>query len=480
MTVLWRHQELSMLFDVAHAANWTVTGCAIDSREVVPGDLFIALKGTQSDGHDHVLRAFDRGAVAALVQHTPDTMAPHDPRLVRCEDTFAGLKALGQAARARSTAQIVAVTGSAGKTGVCRLLADALSRSAKTHASVRSFNNHVGVPLSLARMPKQARFAVFELGMNAPGEIAALAAQVRPHMGLVTTIGAAHKAAFEDLAGIAREKASLFAHVQAGGAAIVNLDSPHSDILLQAAQAGPAKQIVTASLTDQAVDVFAQKYALAPEATCMTVQLAETRLMTKVAAPGHAWALNGLLVLAAVKALGGDLGLAGLALAGLELGPGRGQSVRLAVSDGHVWLLDHSYNANPASLRAALEMLAAQEAPAGGRRIAILGDMLELGADAQAEHLACADALKAAYVNQVFAFGPLTVAMANAASVPVVRVRQAEDFAPQLLRQLRDGDCVLIKGSNAMGLGRLVAALKDSAGAQMPTHAWSPMLEAAA
>ena len=469
---LWTTHTVAAAVAGTAAAPADLTGIAIDSRDVVPGDLFIALPGTQADGHRFVAAGLAAGAAAALVKSDCPGVAAQDPRLIRCGDTGRALHALARAARDRQAGRRVAVTGSAGKTSTCRMLAAALSCQVRVHASARSFNNHVGVPLSLARMPADTDIGIFEVGMNRPGEIAPLAAQVAPELGLVTSVGPAHIEAFGNEAGIADEKGSLYGEIAAGGTAIVNLDGGHADRLLAMAKASPAARILTISMTDQAGDVRVQAAAFRPDCSCLTVTVGATRLMLKVGLPGRAMAMNALCVLAAMWALDGDLGLAGLQLANLRPGAGRGRVFQAPLRRGTATIIDESYNANPLSLRAALGTLAAVEPAGRGRRIAVLGDMEELGDAAAAHHLALADALAAADIAEVIAFGPLSAALGRAAGCRVTEADDPNDAAAVRAR-LRPGDVVMIKASNAAGLSALVRSLDMPPGRSAADPIWA-------
>lgn len=469
---LWRPDALPAGLRAAPGADWAATGVAIDSRDVIPGDLFLALPGTRSDGHDHVAGALLNGAVAALVHRVPSGLAADDPRLVFSSDTRLGLTALAEAARDRAPALRLAITGSAGKTGMCRLLQKALGLEAPTHASFRSFNNHVGVPLTLSRMPADSRYGVFELGMNNPGEIAPLSELVKPHLAMVTSVGPAHLGAFQDVVGIAREKGSIFKGLEPGGAAIVPLDSPYRAHLLASARTAGAGRLVTTSLTDTQADICALNTVWAADSTAMLVRVGEMRLLVKVGLPGKAWASNALLAIAAGHLLGADLMTVALVLEDLAADAGRGAQIALDVTGGQALLLDHSYNANPLSLKAALEGLAVAEKPAGSRHIAILADMLELGDDAREQHVGCAEAVRAARIDQIIAFGPHMAALAEATEVPFEQAGRVERWADMLLPRLRDGDRVLVMGANKAGLGRLVGALAAAAGRADPSGWW--------
>ncbi|MBK5911703.1 hypothetical protein CCR85_09415 [Rhodothalassium salexigens] len=472
-SALWTTGSVAAAVAGRATADLAVTGVAIDSREVVPGDLFVALAGRTSDGHAHAARALQAGAAAALVHRPCPGLAVDDHRLVHCADTQAALVALGAAARDRSSARRVGITGSAGKTGTVRALAQALAPMARAHASVRSFNNHVGVPLSLARMGQRADVGVFEIGMNAAGEIAALADQVRPHVGIVTSVGAAHLGAFPNEAAIAEEKGALFRHLAPGGTAIVNLDAGHADRLIAIAREAGVGRVVTVSLDDPAADVHGLRADLRADGTRLAVAMGGRHLALKVATPGRALAGNALAVLAAVDALGLDPAMAGLALARLTAGPGRGRVLTIPVAGGTATLIDESYNANPLSMEAALATLGRRQPAAGGRRVAVLGDMAELGGEATARHRALSGALKGARVAEVIAFGPLSALMGRAAGLPVLDLAEPPAAAEAVRARLAPGDVVMVKGSNTGGLGALVEALTRPGRVQSLAGFWA-------
>jgi UDP-N-acetylmuramoyl-tripeptide--D-alanyl-D-alanine ligase len=420
-----------------------------------PGDLFVALKGPNQDGHRYVEQAFARGAAAALVSDGVEAPGP----LLRVADTQKALEALGRARRAESAARIVAVTGSVGKTSTKEALRHVLARQAKTHASAASFNNQWGVPLTLARMPLDAAYGVFEIGMNHAGEIAELAPQVRPHVAIVTAIEPVHLEFFSGLEAIADAKAEIFLGLEPGGVAIVNRDTPHFDRLKRAAgKAGAAR--VLGFGAHAGADVRLLNLALHPACSCLSAEIDGQAATYKVGAPGRHWAMNSLAVLAAVKALGADLGLAALALAGVSAPKGRGLRHRVALRGGGFELIDDSYNANPASMRAALDLLAATPVGPRGRRIAALGDMLELGEASGRLHEELAGPA-AGRADLVFACGP-EMARLYAALPQARRGAHAADSAalqPQLLAAVRPGDAVMVKGSLGSRMAPLVDAL---------------------
>lgn len=443
----------------AGAQPWYADGVQTDSRDVLPGDLFVALKGARQDGHDHVADAFSRGAVAALV--CEDVAGKDIPtlRLVHVPDTMDALRAMGTQARRRAPAKIIAVTGSAGKTSVVQALRQALERTEATHASIKSFNNHVGVPLSLARMPRQSRFGVFELGMNAPGEIQANAKLVNPDIAVITAIGAAHAANFKKLSDIARSKAEVFEGLSGDGVAILGVDHEWSDILkAEAKQSG--RKFITVSVTGEA-DVKPLRMTEHGTCTCLTADIFGTTVTYKVGQPGREWVLNSLLVLAAVKAAGGDLGHAALALAQLQAEPGRGRIHALQLGHSRCTLIDDSYNANPLSMKAALRRLSLAPTKGFGRRIAVLADMRELGEKSEEIHLKLVRDLQRFGVDRVIAFGPRMAKVGRAAEINTERWEMEKNSARNIAEMLRDGDAIMIKGANSAGLGQLVDDLLE-------------------
>ncbi len=463
MSELWTSQEIAGAVGGTAHGSFTVRGVAFDSREIGEGDLFIAMKGEAMDGHRFLPKAFDAGAAGAIVSQPIDR--PH----VLVDDTTKALNDLGRAARARSEARIIGVTGSAGKTGTKEALHAALDRSLPggAHRSVKSYNNHTGVPLSLARMRREARFGVFEMGMNHSGELAALTRLVRPHVAIVTTIASAHREFFDSEEAIADAKGEIFQGLEEGGTAIVPFDSPHRDRLIAAARPH-ADLIVTFGLGEGA-DVSA-RYALpAPGGgTMITASLPdEVQLSYTVSQPGDHWAANSLAVIAAVQAVGGDLAAAGLALADLPGIKGRGERHLIQVEGGKALLIDESYNANPASMAATLATFGAGDL--AGRRIAVLGAMRELGEESDAFHAGLAAPIAAARIDYVILVGNEMEALAKALGqkVKVAHVADAT-AATRLAREaVGPGDAILVKGSNSIGLAALVDALADGPSASV-------------
>ncbi len=450
---LWTSAEIATATDGTASTDFTTTQVAFDSREVTPGTLFIALKGEATDGHNFLAQAFDRGASGAIVSEDCDQ--PH----VRVADTMAALEDLGRAARTRTDAKIIGVTGSVGKTGTKEALfacLDRISRGA-AHRSVKSYNNHTGVPLSLARMPTETRFGVFEMGMNHAGELAALTRMVRPHVALVTTIAPAHTEFFSGEEAIADAKGEIFEGLEPGGVAIIPYDSPHCDRLIAAATPHAGK-IVTFGLSKDADVHPIERMAALGGGTFVSARVGDKELSFTLAPPGEHWVANAMAILAAVDAVDGDLAQAGLALAELEGLAGRGARLTVALPEGEALVIDESYNANPASMRATLKVLGAEPAT---RRIAVLGEMRELGEDSDAYHAALAVPLDEASVSYAILVGSGMTALAKALEghTEFVHVADAAQAHDALNAVLSPGDAVLIKGSNAVGLSALVASL---------------------
>ena len=453
MRSLWTSDDIARATGGTASHDFLVGGVAFDSREVGRGDLFIALKGETTDGHRFVDGAFAQGATGAIVS----TPVPHPHVLVT--DTTAALDALGVAARTRTAARIAGVTGSVGKTSTKEALAAALARANKgpVHRSVKSYNNHTGVPLSLARMPADTRFGVFEMGMNHKGEIAALTRLVRPHVALITAIAPAHIENLGSLEAIADAKSEIFEGLEPGGTAIIPFDSPYCQQLAKAA-ARYAGSVVTFGRGDGA-DVRARDVIQLDHRTIVSAMLPGAELNFTLTQPGDHWVSNALAVLAAVQAIGGDLAAGGLALGEMEGLKGRGaRHIVSLASGGQALVIDESYNANSASMRATLSVLGCEAVP---RRIAVLGEMRELGADSEALHAELAEPVLAAGVEIALLVGQGMAPLARALEgrTKVIHAPDASAALDTVVPLLRDGDAILIKGSNAVGLGRIVDSL---------------------
>lgn len=455
MSALWTAAEIAEATGGRASGDFEVGGVTFDSREVRPGDLFIAMPGTVHDGHKFVPSAVERGAAGLLVSQAVD--APH----VLVDDSAAALDALGRAARARSSATMFGVTGSVGKTSTKEALYAALERwcRGRVHRSVKSYNNHTGVPLSLARMPRDTLYAVLEMGMNNAGEIARLTRMVRPHVALITAIGPAHIENLGSEEAIADAKAEIFEGLERAGVAILPNDTPHRDRLLKAARRN-AGQIVTFGSND--ADVHAV-HAVSAETggSLITAALLERELTFTISQRGEHWVMNSLAVLAAVECVDGDVGIAGLGLADLGGLKGRGERRPVQLPGGEALLIDESYNANPVSVAATLKSLGKE--PVEGRRIAVLGAMKELGGHSDALHAALAEPILEAGIARLILVGEETrpIEAGLKGRVPVERAEDAEGAADLLLRLLRPGDAVLVKASNSVGLARLVERVSE-------------------
>ncbi len=453
---LWTAEAARIATGGRRGGEWSARRVSIDSRTVAPDDLFFAIAGPSHDGHDFVADALSRGAAGAVVSRQPEGVAAEAP-LIRVDDTLGALERLGAERRESSAARIVAITGSAGKTSTKEALRQALAATAPTHASAASYNNLWGVPLSLARMPLDSAHGVFELGMNHPGEIAPLARQVRPHVALVTTIAPAHLAMFDDLAAIARAKAEIFQGLAPGGFALINRDAPHYEILAKAAAQAGAARIVGFG-RDGAAESRLLKVVEHPHCICVSADVMGQAVAYKVGAPGRHWAMNSLAVLTVTRLLEADIGRAALALADVSALAGRGLRHEVETEAGAFVLIDESYNANPASMRAALAVLGATPPDAGGRRIAVLGDMLELGSEGPEFHAELAEPIAKAGIDLIFSCGP-QMACLTAATEAEHRADAGELLA-LVLAEVRPGDVVMVKGSLGMAMAPIVEALR--------------------
>ena len=450
MSALWTSQELAAATGGTASAPFEVTGVTFDSREVEPGFLFIAMPGTVHDGHKFVDAAFAAGAAAAIVSEPVDH--PH----ILVDDTFEALQALGRASRERSKATIFGVTGSVGKTSTKEALYAALERIApcRAHRSVKSYNNHTGVPLSLARMPRETEFAVFEMGMNNKGEIAALTRQVRPHAAIVTAIAPAHIENLGSEESIADAKAEIFEGLEPDGIAIVPNDTPQRDRLVRAARRR-ADRIITFGSGDADVHAI---HAVSSEGggSLISAALLERELTFTISQPGEHWVSNALAVLAAIEAVGADVAVAALALADMGGLKGRGARHVIELAGGEALLIDESYNANPASMAATLKSLGAERDVA--RRIAVLGPMRELGTHSAQLHAGLAPAVLDAHVDELILIGeemrPLAELVVGKISLDLVG--SVDEAIAGLLAKLHPGDAVLVKAWNSVGLAKLV------------------------
>ena len=458
--VLWTAAEAAAATrgraTAADGSGWSATGVSIDSRTIATGDLFVALQGPVFDGHDFAGKAFAAGAAAALV-HRP--VEPAGPALV-VRDTRTGLENLGRAARGRCNGRIVAVTGSVGKTGVKEGLRTLLSWQGKTCATAGNLNNHWGAPLSLARLPRSAAYGVFELGMSNPGELAPLSRLVRPHVALITTVAPVHVEFFDSVEAVAEAKAEIFQGVVDGGAAVLPRDNDHFDLLdTRAAEAGIARRVSFGVRPEADVRLLAS--VMDADGSDVTASAFGKRLNFRVGVPGHHWVVNALAMLAAVREAGADIDAAAAAMAGLKAPAGRGARRTIHLADGSFDLLDESYNASPAAMRAAFETLMLANPRSGGRRVAVLGDMRELGDEGPALHAGLAGDLADANIDLLFSAGPLMRHLFDAvpATLRGHHAADSEALIPAVIGAVQAGDVVCVKGSLGSRMKPVVDAL---------------------
>lgn len=468
--ILWTAQEVATATDGKASCDFVANGVSIDTRTLQKGDIYIALKGEALDGHNYVEAAFKAGAAAAIVRQ--GFSAKVDMPLVHVEDTMAALEKLGTASRARSKATIIAVTGSAGKTGTKEMLSIVFGALGKTHASKKSFNNHWGVPLSLASMPKDTDFGIFELGMNHAGELAKLTMQVRPHIVLITTVEPAHTEFFKNVEAIADAKAEIFLGMEPDGIAILNFDNPHFARLRGHAEKQGIKKILSFGEDEEAQSRLVD-CSLHADSTKITADVLGERVKYKLNIPGKHIAMNSLGALTVVKAAGGNLNIAVGALQNSEPVEGRGTRIKILIAEGQppLTIIDESYNANPASMLAAFQVLELAQPAAGGRRIAVLGDMLELGKDGPTLHAGLANPLLKAKTDVVFCCGAQMDALYQLLP-PDWRGAHAKDsqlLAPLVAAAVKPGDVVLVKGSKGSKMPYVLQALQALALPQTKT-----------
>ncbi|MBS0518709.1 MAG: UDP-N-acetylmuramoylalanyl-D-glutamyl-2,6-diaminopimelate--D-alanyl-D-alanine ligase [Proteobacteria bacterium] len=463
MTALWTSDEIARaLVPVAMPDAFEANGVTFDSRAVAPGDLFFALTGETTDGHAFVADALARGAAAAIVSRdVPDAKG----KLVRVRDTLQALVDLGRAGRKRSSARIASVTGSVGKTSTKDALRAMLAAQAPTTASAASFNNHVGVPVSLARLPREAQYGVFEIGMNHPGEIEPLARLVEAHVGVVTNVEPAHIGHMGSEEAIADEKACLFAGMRPDAVAVLNRDNRHFERLAAHARRFGVARIVGFGRSE-AAEARLLACHLQDSGSDVVALIHGRRIEYRLGAAGEHWVLNSLAALAVVEALGGDLARAAATLADVKASPGRGARRRLAFGAGTIELLDESYNANPASVRAMLAVFARTEPGPGGHRVLVLGDMRELGERADDYHAGLAEAVARSGAAQVFLCGPHMKALWErlaAAQRGTYRLDSAA-LADDVASALRVGDVIAVKGSLGSKMKNVVDAVLAASG----------------
>ncbi len=458
---LWTVEAMAKAMGAARAGALpaAISGLSIDTRTLKPGDAFFAITGENRDGHEFVAAALQAGAGLAVVAREKRDQFGKDAPLLVVEDVLRALEDLGRAARARSGAKIIAVTGSVGKTGTKEALRLVLSGEGETHASAASYNNHWGVPLSLALMPESAKFGVFEIGMNHAGEITPLTRMVRPHVAIITTIAPVHLEFFDSIDGIADAKAEIFLGLEPDGAAVINRDIPQYERL--AAHAKRAGARIFGFGEHESAEARLIKVALQPDSSTVSARICDHDVTYRLGAPGRHVVDNSLAVLAAATLAGADLALAALALGKLQPPKGRGERITLDLPGGQALLIDESYNANPTSMRAALALLGQTPTRGLGRRIAVLGDMLELGPEGPALHGGLVDAVIANNIDLVFCAGPLMRALWDA--LPSERrggyAETSAALEAEILGAVQDGDAVMVKGSLGSRMGPIVKAL---------------------
>lgn len=461
MTALWTHVEAAAATAGENTAAWTATGVSIDSRTTRPGDLFVAIKGDNTDGHAYVDSAIERGAAAAMISRTHAAAAQSHP-LLRVDDTDAGLRSLGRAARDRTDATVIGVTGSVGKTGTKEMIAAMLEPLGPTARTTGNLNNHWGLPLSLARMPRDSAFGVFELGMNHAGEIAALSAILRPDIAVITTVESVHLEFFASEEAIADAKGEIFSAMGRDGAAVLNRDNRHYERLRSHAEAAGLSRICAFG-SDRAADVRLVDASLAPDHSEVRANVAGTPVTYTLGAPGRHLVLNSLAAIAAAHLAGAEPAAAAQRLADFHAMKGRGMQAKITIAGGSFRLIDESYNASPASMRAAIEVLGRTPCGPNGRRIAVLGDMLEVGRTAPDLHAALAPSLVANGVSIVLAAGRhmkhLTDALPN--GIESFHGPNSEAIRERVLETVRPGDVVMVKGSLGSRMVPIARALRE-------------------
>jgi UDP-N-acetylmuramoyl-tripeptide--D-alanyl-D-alanine ligase len=456
---LWTRDEIAAATGARIGAGFAKgTGASIDTRTLEAGDLYFAIKGDVHDGHDFVPAALEKGASAAVVSEEKAPAFGGSDRLIVVPDVLEAMRQMGRAARARTSAKIVAVTGSVGKTGTKEAMRAALSRQGAAHASVASYNNHWGVPLTLARMPRETTFGVFEIGMNHAHEILPLTGMVRPHVAVITTVEPVHIEFFPSLWGIADAKGEIFSGLEPGGTAVINRDNAYFERMRAHALASAAGRVISFG-EHEAADIRANRIIVKPDHSVVDATIFGQPLTYRIGTAGRHHALNSLSVLAASHALGADIALVALSFADLKPPVGRGERTMLAIGEGEAPLIDESYNANPASMAATLRSFAARKMD--GRRIAVLGSMKELGDVSDEYHAALAGPVAEAEVDYALLVGdemePLAKALGR--GIKMEHVPDAAAALDRLEGEIGPGDAILVKGSNSIGLAALVEAL---------------------
>ncbi|WP_275783510.1 UDP-N-acetylmuramoylalanyl-D-glutamyl-2,6-diaminopimelate--D-alanyl-D-alanine ligase [Pararhizobium gei] len=465
MTILWTIDDLMAAMHGRPMGNLPegITGISIDSRSIGKGEAFFAIKGDRVDGHDYAGIAIANGATLLVVSEAKlPALGRLSAPMIVVDDVLEAMVRLGCAARDRSAARIIAVTGSVGKTTTKEMLRHVLAPSGRVHASVASFNNHWGVPLTLARMPENTDFGVFEIGMNHPDEIRPLVKMVRPHVAIITTIAAAHLGNFKDLGEIAAAKAEIMEGLVDGGHVILNRDNEQFDMLERAATSLGISHIHSFGSNPRA-DFRLLEFAGGSERAVLWAGIGGRTLEIEMGAPGRHIAENALAAIGAATLVGATIDSVVAALGTLRPEKGRGARHRFPIGTGFFVLIDESYNANPASMRAAIALLGETETPQGGRKIAILGDMLEMGEFAGRVHAELAAPLVEAGIAHVWLAGPEMVHLRDALPEGIhVEYRETVDALTDFaVSSVTAGDVVMIKSSKGTGCGRIVQALLE-------------------
>lgn len=444
--------------------NWAANGLSIDTRTIRPGDMFVAVKD-QRDGHDFVSNAFQAGASVALVSHVPENL-PDGVPLLLVKDTMQGLSALAEVARDRCFGKLIAVTGSAGKTSTKEILRDILGQSGNVHAADKSFNNHLGVPLTLAQLPAESDFGVFEIGMNHAGEITPLTQLVRPHIAIITTVAPAHLEFFNSVEEIAEAKAEIFAGLRPSGVAILPIDNEYCPLLKQRAQQAGVEKILSYGRHEQA-DYRLCSYEVTSKGTAqINAKIHNEDISFTLGITGEHQALNALAALAAADVAGADRLNSVKGLSRSAAVSGRGERTELTFGTRKITLIDESYNANPASMNASIAALAAAQST--GRKIAVLGEMKELGQRAVQLHRALAAPLIEAQIDQVYCAGEMMRELINELPISMQGgwAETASDLTSQIIDHLEDNDTIMAKGSNASKVFIFVEKLKAASCAE--------------
>lgn len=459
----WTAEELLRILSgrSLHTQDWSASGVSIDSRTAMKDDLFIAIQGPEQDGHAYVCKAFEKGAAAAIVSRQPPQAAPDKP-LIFVEDTFKALQDLGAAGRARAKGKILAVTGSVGKTSTKEMLRLMLGMVGDTYANEGSLNNHWGVPLSLARLPQDARYGVFEIGMNHAGELGPLSRVVAPHVALITNVEAVHLAHFESTDSIADAKAEIFEGMAPHGIAVLNHDNPHYGRLHAAAKAKGVKEILSFGCDGRA-DARLLNIVAEEDGTRVEALIKGIRIHFRIGTPGTHLALNALGAMLACYAAGAELTLCAEALDHYRPPSGRGTRQSLPFGEGELTLIDESFNASPVAVKAAIGVLGQTPVPEGARKIAVLGDMRELGDAAAGLHLSLLESLVENGIDTVHCCGELMTHLYDAlpGGMRGHLSMDSATLAPQIAAEIRSGDAVMVKGSHSMHMEKIVQAIQS-------------------